>query len=132
MYTVALLLHLLAACIWVGGHLILAITILPHALKTKSVETLLNFENKFEKLGIPALIVQMRTWFQFDNPVETVISIKLICLVATLLLGAHARLKLIPNLSPKSLNALAIHITLVTLIGVTMLILGTLVRFGGL
>ena len=146
MYTVALLLHLLAACIWVGGHLILAITILPHALKTKSVETLLNFENKFEKLGIPALIVQiisgfyladwhhvkMRTWFQFDNPVETVISIKLICLVATLLLGAHARLKLIPNLSPKSLNALAIRITLVTLIGVTMLILGTLVRFVGL
>lgn len=145
MYTYILLLHLLAASIWVGGHLIIALTILPYAVRTKSVEALLNFENKFEKLGIPALVVQvvtgfylahwhhikMATWFHFDNPVETVISIKLICLVATFLLGAHARLILIPNLSPKSLNALAIHIALVTLIGVTMLILGTLVRFGG-
>lgn len=146
MYTVILLLHLLAASIWVGGHLILAITILPHALRKKSVETILNFENKFEKLGLPALFVQivsgfylvdwhhinMGTWFHFDDPVETVISIKLVCLVATLLLAIHARLILIPKLSPKTLNALAIHIALVTLFGVTMLILGTLVRFGGL
>ena len=45
-----LIFHLLGAAIWVGGHLILAIGILPEVLKKKDPEILLNFEKKYEKI----------------------------------------------------------------------------------
>ena len=54
-----LIFHLLGASIWVGGHLILAVTILPEVLKKKDVEILLDFERKYEKIGIPALLLMV-------------------------------------------------------------------------
>ncbi|MGB1297879.1 MAG: copper resistance protein CopD, partial [Psychrobium sp.] len=63
MYSIALLLHVLAATVWTGGHIVLATTILPRALKTKDVEFLRTFERGYEKVGIPALIIQVTTGF---------------------------------------------------------------------
>ena len=45
MYGLLLLLHLLAATIWTGGHIVLSLVVLPKVLKEQSPEQLLNFES---------------------------------------------------------------------------------------
>lgn len=140
-----LIIHLLGASIWVGGHLILAVTILPEVLKKKDVGMLLNFEKKYEKIGIPALLLMVisgvwmsykfgigfSNWFQFSNPIETVISLKLILLLMTVAFAISANFFVIPKLTAKSLPIMAFHILSVTTIGVLMLLLGSFVRYGG-
>jgi len=141
-----LILHLLAATIWVGGHLFLTLRFLPQALKEKDINLIQNFKNKFEPIGMPALVVLLVTgimmgydydvtftkWFSFSGAVEKVVSLKLILLITTILLAVNAQLFLFPKLTPKNLPKAALQIILVTLIGVVMLMLGSLVRIGGL
>lgn len=145
-HQILLILHLLAATIWVGGHLFLSIRFLPEAIKTKEVSIIQNFKDKFEPIGMPALIISILTgilmaydygvtftkWFSFSNGIEKVVSLKLILLFITLALAVNAQLFLFPKLTSKSLPKAALQIILVTLIGVTMLILGSLIRIGGL
>ncbi len=57
MYAWILLLHLLGAAIWTGGHLVLALGILPQALKTRDPKLLLAFERVYERIGLPALLL---------------------------------------------------------------------------
>lgn len=141
-----LIFHLLGAAVWVGGHLVLAIGILPEVLKKNDPEILLNFERKFEKIGIPALLVMVITgvwmayqfgicvsaWFRFSNSIETVVSLKLILLFITVLFALSANFFVLPKLSVKNLPLMAFHIISVTVIGVLMLILGSFVRYGGI
>ena len=141
-----LIIHLLAACLWVGGHLLLCLRYLPKALKEKNPDMIRDFEKHFEPLGIPALAVSIVTgimmaydynvtlsnWFSFSNSIEKIISIKLSLLVLTLLLAVHARVFIIPKLNVKSLPFMAFHIILITLVGISMLIFGSLVRIGGI
>jgi putative copper export protein len=143
MHKYILLLHLLAATIWTGGHLILAITILPVALKKKSPEYLLNFEERYERIGIPSLILLVLTglhmaysmlpdfslWFSFESHVQKHVTIKLMLLFTTILFALHARLRLIPNLTPKTLPLLASHIIGVTIISVLFVLAGLSFRF---
>src|SRR5689334_1814633 len=110
-HQVLLTLHLLAATIWVGGHLILAIRFLPQAWRLKDVEIIKSFEKRYEPIGIPALLVLVitgimlayqydiivHTWFSFTGNMEKVVSIKLVLLLITLCFGVHARFFLIPN-----------------------------------
>lgn len=44
MYGILLFLHILAATIWTGGHLVLATAVLPGVLRDRSPEALLRFE----------------------------------------------------------------------------------------
>lgn len=143
---ILLILHLLAATIWVGGHLFLSIRFLPEAIKTKDVSIIQNFKDKFEPIGMPALIISILTgilmaydygvpftkWFSFSTGIEKVVSLKLLLLFITVALAVNAQLFLFPKLTSKNLPKAALQIILVTLIGVTMLILGSLVRIGGL
>jgi len=142
---ILLILHLLAATIWVGGHLFLSIRFLPEAFRKKDVSIIKNFKDKFEPIGMPALIISTLTgilmaydydvtftkWFSFSNGIEKVVSLKLILLFITVALAVNAQLFLFPKLTSKSLPKAALQIILVTLIGVEMLILGSLVRIGG-
>jgi len=57
MYKYIVLLHILAATVWVGGHLILVSTILPETFKKKDINLLLNFEQKYERIGMPSLLI---------------------------------------------------------------------------
>ena len=146
MYPVLLILHLLGAAIWVGGHLILSIRYLPQALKEQDPNIIRAFEQKYEPLGLPALLLQVITgvllayhygvpiqhWFSFSSPIEVSISLKLLLLLATILLAIHARLFIIPTLNKKSLPKMAMHIVLITLIAVAMLIVGSTIRMGGI
>lgn len=145
-HQIILIFHLLAATLWVGGHLFLALRILPEALKNKDVMQLKNFKSKYEPIGMPALLVLVVTgilmayhydatftkWFSFSNGIEKVVSFKLILLFTTIILATCAEKFIFPKLKPERMFLAAIFITSVTLIGVTMLILGSLVRIGGL
>ena len=53
--------HLLGASVWIGGHLVLALGILPGALRRSDVQAIRNFEQVFEKIGLPALLLQVVT-----------------------------------------------------------------------
>lgn len=137
------ILHVLGACIWVGGHLILSIRILPEVLKTKNLTLLLDFEKRYESIGLPALLLQLASgiWLGlkynphligFENEIQSIISIKLILMLLTLILGIHARFFIFPKLTEKNLSFLAVHVLLVTFLSLVFLYLGISVRFGGI
>lgn len=139
-----LILHLLGATIWTGGHLILISVILPKSILAQDVETLLQFEQQFEKIGMPALGVQVVTglwmahrllpnikaWFTFDNDLSILIGLKLLLLLLTVLVALHARFYRVPQLTSHTLKAFSINITLVTVFSVGFVIVGTLFRTG--
>lgn len=141
-----LLLHLLAATIWVGGHLILLLRYVPKAIRTKKLDEISFFRKNFEPVGIPSLIVLLITgiimsydfgvsidqWFSFQNPIEKVISIKLLLLIFSIMMAISAVKFIFPKLRDKPTTLLYLLITVVTLIAVTMVVLGSLFRIGGL
>ena len=141
-----LIIHLLAATVWVGGHLLLAICYLPTALKKKDPHIILNFERKFETLGMSSLVtlvitgiwmaydfgVTIDTWFTFSGSFEKVVSAKLLLLFLTIICALVAQFRIIPNLNEFNIKKMAVLIITVTLIGVTMLILGSTLRYGGI
>lgn len=145
-YFAILAAHLIAAAIWVGGHLLLALSVLPSALKYADVNAITEFEARFERLGLPALAAQIVTglalalhirpdiggWFSFEDPIARAILAKLGLLVATILLAAHARLTIIPKLDATRLPALGIHIAAVTLLSVAFVLTGLAFRLGGI
>jgi putative copper export protein len=139
---ILLFLHLIGASIWLGGHLILALKILPPAWRARDPGPIRAFEERYEALGLPALLLQVITglwlaslwlpvsaWFS-DNPVASMIRLKLALLGLTLALGAHARLRLIPRLSSATLGGLAVHIYAITLTALALAWVGVSFRFG--
>lgn len=143
-YYIALSLHILGATIWAGGHLVLALTILPRALRERRAVVVSEFEQSFERIGLPALAIQILTglwlahhllgspgnWFD-DNPIAHVVQVKLGLLALTLGLAVHARFRVIPKLSDDTLRTLAWHIRLVTFAAVLFVLAGASIRFGG-
>lgn len=143
-YYIVLSLHLLGATVWAGGHLVLAVTILPDALRQHRAATVSEFEQRFERIGLPALAVQIVTglwlaehllgsptqWFD-ANPVARTVQVKLALLAVTVGLALHARLRVVPRLSDATLPTLAWHIRIVTLAAVLFVLAGASIRFGG-
>ena len=138
-YYIVLSLHILGATVWAGGHLVLAVTILPDALRQHRAATVSEFEQRFERIGLPALAVQIVTglWLAehllgFDgNSVARTVQVKLGLLVITVGLAIHARFRVIPRLSDATLPTLAWHIRIVTLAAVLFVLAGASIRFGG-
>ncbi len=145
MYPYVFALHLLAATVWTGGHLVLALSVLPRALRARSPEVLLKFEQGYEHVGMPALAIQVATglwlalqlvpdwgrWFQPDEPLERAVAMKLVLLALTVLVAAHARLRVIPGLSVRTLPLMAWHVVAVTLLAVGFALTGASFRYGG-
>src|SRR5688572_188078 len=118
-YYVLLLLHILGATLWTGGHVVLATTVLPRALRAKRAAILSDFEQGYESVGMPALGVQIVTglwlahrllgspvlWFD-ANPLARVVQFKLLCLAGTVALAIHAKTRVIPRLSDDNLPVL--------------------------
>jgi len=143
-YYTFLSLHVLGATVWAGGHLVLATTILPEALRLHRAAPVSEFEQRFERIGLPALAVQVITglwlaehllgspdhWFEAD-PLARSVQIKLGLLVVTVGLAVHARLRVIPKLADATLPTLAWHIRIVTLAAVLFVLVGVSIRFGG-
>jgi len=146
MYKYVLLAHILGATIWTGGHLVLAIAVLPQVLRERSPAALRAFESAYEKIGMPALAVQVatglwlayqlvpdvRAWFKTDDYLNRLILFKLALLGATVLVAADARLRIIPRLSPATLPAMARRIVAVTALSVLFVATGVTFRVGPL
>ena len=146
MYSAIIAIHLIAATIWTGGHIVLFFAVLLPALKQRDHTRITAFEEHFEKVGIPALIALVITgvwmayrqerdiaqWFSLTSAISRTVTIKLSLLLVTVILALHARLKIIPRLNEKNLNSLAAHITLVTLTAILFALTGGLHRFGGI
>ncbi len=143
-----LIVHLLAATIWVGGHLILAIGFLPKALKHKEFNFIKRFEKVYEPIGMPSLLlliitgvamsydfqIELTDWFSFENPLETTISLKILGVLLIIVFAISAQTRVLPSLEKgnvKKLCEMAIHIVCVTLISILLLILGSYARYGG-
>lgn len=139
---ILLFLHLIGASIWLGGHLILALKILPPAWRARDPAPIRAFEERYEALGLPALLLQVITgiwlatlwlpvsaWLS-DNPLASLIRFKLALLGLSLALGAHARLRLIPRLCGANLGGLAVHIYAITLTALALAWVGVSFRFG--
>lgn len=146
LHQIILIIHLLAATVWVGGHLILLLRYVPKAIKNKSLDELSAFRKNFEPVGMPSLFILIITgiimaydynvtidkWFLFENAIEKIVSIKLILLFISLCLAFITIKFVLPSIDKLSPFLLYFIIFLVTTIAVTMLILGSLVRVGGL
>jgi putative copper export protein len=144
-YRLLVILHLLGATVWVGGHLVLSLVVLPRALRTRDASVVAEFESGYERIGLPALLLQVitgvwlalhwvpdiRTWLAPASLHGWLVLVKLGLLAATLALAAHARFRLVPTLDAGALSTLAFHIVGVTLLGVAMLITGVAIRTGG-
>jgi len=146
MYELLLPVHILAATIWTGGHLVLALTILPRALKEKSATDLMRFESAFERVGIPALLVQVATglwlahrmvsdpalWFDPGNPSGRLIGAKLVLLAVTVAFAVDARLRVVPKVADDAIGSLAWHIIPVTVLAVLFVVIGASFQTGWL
>ncbi|GAA3564214.1 CopD family protein [Snuella lapsa] len=134
--------HIICATIWTGGHLILCLTILPKALAKNDFSIIESFETKYERIGLPALIILLLTGIYFTTVYTTNlldlnftdhytrhILIKFLLLISTLLLALHARFVLIPK---RALKPLSYHIILVTTLAVLFVFVGFSARSGGL
>lgn len=146
MHGILLFLHIIGATIWTGGHIVLSVVILPKALRQRSPEVLLDFEKVYEKIGMPALIVQIVTglalsysmlpsvkgWFDLENPLTHALVLKFVLLLITFLFALHARFRVIPNLTAGTLKLMAWHIVPVTIMSVLFVFAGVSVRTGWL
>jgi putative copper export protein len=145
LFKILVVLHILGATVWTGGHLVLAATVLPQALKQRDPDRIHQFEEHFEGFGLTALLLQVTTglwltwtyfpnfqnFISFDSYLSTYIGIKLLLLLGTIVLAIHARFFIIPNLTKETLNSLAYHIIGVTTLAVLFAILGAGIRLGG-
>jgi uncharacterized membrane protein len=136
------LLHLLGASVWAGGHLILAFGFLPKALRQQNLEIILGFERHFERVGLPALLIQVVTgfwmaliyvpiseWGSLATAHHVYLWSKLGLLTGTIAMAIHVRFFILPQLTVEKLPQLAFHIVLVTVLAVLFVIVGLSFRF---
>jgi putative copper export protein len=72
LFKILVILHTLGATVWTGGHLVLAVTVLPQALKNRDPDRIHQFEEHFEGFGLIALLIQVitglwLTWIYFPG-----------------------------------------------------------------
>ncbi|MBX2955025.1 MAG: CopD family protein [Cyclobacteriaceae bacterium] len=136
------LLHVLGACVWAGGHLVLSLGFLPQALKLRDLSIIQHFEKHYERVGIAALLIQVVTgvwmtliyvplssWLTLASPHHVYLWTKFALLAGTLVLAVHARFFIIPKLTVEKLPQLAFHIVLVTVLAVSFVLVGLSFRF---
>ena len=122
----------------------LTFAVLPVALRAKDPRPLLQFESGFERIALPALLVQVLSglwlahllvpdpadWIHRSTPLARLVFLKLVLLAATVLTALEARLRILPRLSAETLPALARRVYLVTLVSVLFVLVGVSFRGG--
>lgn len=146
-HSLYLFVHILAACVIFGGHMVMSFIILPKAKRAKDPRALFAFEQSFERLAVPSLAIQAATgpvlatrfyppgeWFLWENVVQDHIASKLILLVVIIALAVSMKLRVHPRLKAGedgSLKSAAKHIHTVTFLSFLMIMLGTSLNSGG-
>jgi hypothetical protein len=138
---ILIFLHILSATIWVGYYLLLAFKTLPMALKNNDFGVMQSFEKPFHNLTMIALLVQvlvgfrmamlllpMKQWFNFSDPISSGITLKFILLgLLIVLIGLNKSV----FYKRRNLKAAAIINYLITVISVLFIYTGISIRFGG-
>lgn len=146
LHHVLLILHLLGASVWVGGHIVLVRIVLPEALHERSPERLLKFERAFSRIGAAAMLVQFTTgvllahqalggWqnlFRHSTPAAPFILAKLVLLAATIAFALDANYRIFPKLDQARMKLFAFHAWATTILAILMLIVGASIRLGSL
>jgi putative copper export protein len=146
MYKVLVILHLLGAATWIGGHFVLVGVVLSGARRERSTQRILDFERGFGKIGLGALALQLLTgalltlhWvpdlqtiFSAPTPASGLIAVKAFLLVLTTALAGHTYHLVLPRLTPERMGSFAVHAWITTVFAVAMLVAGALIRLGGL
>lgn len=141
MFKISIIIHLLAACIWTGGHIVLVFAYLIPALKKKNLEEMLIFEEKYEKVGMPALLLLVVTglyqsyvyvpnlgeWFDFSNSISAHFSAKILMLLGILAMALDVKFRLF-KMSKIPIYSFAGHVLIVTILSILLVITGLSIR----
>ncbi len=144
-YTIALILHIVGASIWIGGHIIIFAGYMVPMLRSRDFSELDRFESIYERIGIPSLLISVATgvymgsvWYpiaEWFNPGSRafMLGLKVLMLLATLGLAADARLRIIRRYrfgGDIDIYDLAIHISIVTILAIGFGVAGVMFRYG--
>lgn len=146
MYTTMVILHLLGAAVWIGGHVVLVTMALPAARHENRIDPLARFERGLGRLGLVALAVQIATGFwlahkwlgswsavlESPTPRAHLILSKLAVLVLLVVAVGYRYHALLPNLKPERMGRYAAMAWIATALAVVLLIQGVGIRLGGL
>lgn len=137
MLTTSIVLHVLAATVWTGGHLALVFMFLIPAIKKNNLEEVMNFEQKYEPVGMPALLILVITglyqsyvfipnfskWFDFSNHYSSHFSAKIIMILIIVSLALDMKLRVMKQ---KNINIFSFswHVFVVTILSVLLVITG--------
>jgi hypothetical protein len=135
LYQILQTLHVLFATVWVGGFITLLMAY-GAELWRRMANPILDFERRYEKIGLPSLIFAAATgvamlyvgWGKWPMAAH----IKMGLFVILILTYLHARLRLIPKLKRGENvgDLLFLHVAAVTVISVAFVVLGATIRFG--
>ena len=134
-YTVLQLIHVLAATVWVGGHITVALGFLPEALRRRDPRLLMEFERVYGKrVGLPSLVIAAATgiamahsysgWFGTAWPIGAKIILFAI-LIATIVTGRREL-----HRGDTRIGRFAVHVWVITIISILFVVLGWHIRFG--
>lgn len=146
LYKILVVLHLIGACVWIGGHAALIGAVLPIAMAHRDPGPIRDFERSFGRIGLASLAIQLATglWLtairfgglttvlREPSAAGHLVLAKLLLLVALFGLAGHAYHRVLPHLSPERLAPFAAHAWAATVLSVLTLIAGAGVRLGGL
>jgi len=140
-----LIVHVLGAIVWTGGHVVLTLVVLPRARRAGDARAVQEFEAGYEPLAIPSLLAQIVSgvllalrakpvglaWTDITVFPVTYIALKLLLLFAILGLAVHAKFRVLPGLMAGELDVYARHARAVTLLSVGLVVLGVGLSTGG-
>lgn len=146
LYKLLIVLHLLGSSVWIGGHIVLVLVVLPKAMRKRDPIRVRDFERGFAKVGLSALALQvftglwLTTYWGIDwravlvtpTPAAHLALSKVVLLAVVVVVGVHAERRVLPRLSAETLGVFAAHAWTVTLLSLLMLIAGAGIRTGGL
>jgi putative copper export protein len=132
------ILHILGASIWIGGMLIMALGVLPKAKKAKDAILLKNYEGSFHILGMIALTIQfltgfrlamiyaggMKGLFDFSNHLAVLFIWKLVLILITMGLFVVFKKKTLSVIDNSNISSASTLIWVLTLISITLMVLG--------
>ena len=144
-YPILQLIHVLAASMWIGPHLVLATGPMVRALRQGDVKPILEFYRAFSWPATIGLLIAVITglsmayvrappsvWFNFGEP-QGRIGEKILTLIVLLLISGYAHARLVPEMRRGGSNVLrktVLFVIVATLLSLALALLGFMIRFG--
>lgn len=145
-YKIMVMLHVLGACVWIGGLAALMYTTLPAALRRTDPERVIEVARGFGRLGLGALVVQLLTGFWLAHrwiadwsrviseptPQTHLILSKITLLGMTVALAGFTYHHALPRIAEGRLRHFAVLSVLTAVLAILMLAIGVGIRTGGI